>query len=320
MMAVPEACLSPTLRPSSARTGPPAETRPRPTATTAKDVSATSKPLRSRRETATRRETARAAHAAPTDAAIATQTTAATRCPSRSAATAGAFSVVSASKRDAYAMHRADGSVTTVDVQSSRSRRGSVASATTKPIAIAPHAPREKVKYSVVYMIGRAAAAGSASDERRACATKPSVTRAPIDVSSPSEFQYPSGSASRYDSLGSWYVSKRSGKSRVASAYAEISVTPTAIPARTPGPSPRRRTKATASASAMYTSIRSPSRTDAAELIDQIAESMIQTPSRAIRDANATRSRPGASTRSRMSKTVVGTRNASATQPHDCEK
>ena len=29
----------------------------------------------------------------------------------------------------------------------------------------------------------------------------------------------------------------------------------------------------------MYTSIRSPSRTDAAELIDQIAESMIQIPS-----------------------------------------
>ena len=56
-------------------------------------------------------------------------------------------------------MHTADGSATTVDVQSSRSRRGSVASATTKPIASAPHAPRENVKYSVVYMIGSAAAA-----------------------------------------------------------------------------------------------------------------------------------------------------------------
>ena len=55
-------------------------------------------------------------------------------------------------------------------------------------------------------------------------------------------------------------------------------------------------------------------------LIDQIADKPIQTASATISAANATRSRPGASTRSRMSSTVVGTRKASATQPHDCEK
>ena len=43
--------------------------------------------------------------------------------------------------------------------------------------------------------------------------------------------------------IGSSYVSRRSGKSRVASAYEEITVTPSAIPPSTAGPSPRRRTK-----------------------------------------------------------------------------
>ena len=55
-------------------------------------------------------------------------------------------------------------------------------------------------------------------------------------------------------------------------------------------------------------------------LIDQTAESPIQTASATMSAANATRSRPGTSTRSRMRSTVVGTRKASATQPHDCEK
>ena len=56
----------------------------------------------------------------------------------------------------------------------------------------------------------------------------------PIVASSPSEFQYPSGSASRYASIGSSYVSNRSGKSRVASAYVQMSVTPTSDPGSTP--------------------------------------------------------------------------------------
>ena len=66
--------------------------------------------------------------------------------------------------------------------------------------------------------------------------------------------------------------------------------------------------------------MRSTSRLIADGLIDQIVDSAIHTPSAPMSDANATRSRPGTVTRSRISSTVVGTRNASATQPQDCEK
>ena len=62
------------------------------------------------------------------------------------------------------------------------------------------------------------------------------------------------------------------------------------------------------------------SRIEAGALIDQSAERPIQTASATMSAANATRSRPGTSARSRMRSTVVGTRKASATQPHDCEK
>ena len=75
-----------------------------------------------------------------------------------------------------------------------------------------------------------------------------------------------------------------------------------------------------ASATATYTSMRSTSRSDAGALIDHRDDSAIHTASAPVRLANAIRSRPGADARSRMSSTVVGTRNASATHPQDCEK
>ena len=121
-------------------------------------------------------------------------------------------------------------------------------------------------------------------------------------------------------SIASTDDSIRSGKSRVASAYPHTRVTPSTAPPMTPAVSPRLRTRAKASATATYTSIRSTSRIDADVLTDHSDESAIHTPRATIRAANAARKRPGASTRSRISKTVVGTRNASATQPHDCEK
>jgi hypothetical protein len=76
--------------------------------------------------------------------------------------------LVSASNVDAYAMHAADGRPTRSDVHSSRIRRGSSATAAMNPTVSAPHAPRENVKYSVMDVIGTAAAAANASCVRLA--------------------------------------------------------------------------------------------------------------------------------------------------------
>src|SRR5262249_39678941 len=66
--------------------------------------------------------------------------------------------------------------------------------------------------------------------------------------------------------------------------------------------------------------MRSASRNEAGALIDQIAESAIQPREAPKRATSAIRSRPGTDGRSRIRGTVGGPRNASATQPHDCEK
>ena len=66
--------------------------------------------------------------------------------------------------------------------------------------------------------------------------------------------------------------------------------------------------------------MRSTSRIEPAGLIDQIVESAVHPARAEIETRNATRKRPGAMTRSKMRRTVVGTKNANATHPHDCEK
>jgi hypothetical protein len=66
--------------------------------------------------------------------------------------------------------------------------------------------------------------------------------------------------------------------------------------------------------------MRSTSRIDAAELIDHVADRAIHTPNATMSEANAARSRPGALAPSTIRRIEVGTRNASATQPQDCEK
>ena len=66
--------------------------------------------------------------------------------------------------------------------------------------------------------------------------------------------------------------------------------------------------------------MRSTSRIEPAGLIDQIVESAVHPARAEIETRNATRKRPGAMTRSKMRRTVVGTKNANATHPQDCEK
>ena len=66
--------------------------------------------------------------------------------------------------------------------------------------------------------------------------------------------------------------------------------------------------------------MRSTSRTDAGALTDQIVDSAIHAASAPMKPANAMRRRPGTFTRSRIRRTDVGTRNASATHPQDWEK
>src|SRR5207344_1545872 len=126
--------------------GPPAATSPTTTHTSATVANATSTARAARRETTRRRATKVATHAAPHDTATATSTTAARRCPSRVATSAPEPIVVSASCREAYATHAADGIATTRPVQTKRSRRGSSTTVATRPITSAAHAPRENVR------------------------------------------------------------------------------------------------------------------------------------------------------------------------------
>ena len=219
--------------------------------------------------------------------------------------------------------HSADGAATTVDddeqAQSPRVERDR---AHAKPIASAAQAPRENVKYSVMREDRERRSGGQRpplSDGRGPRSRVPRAGRAPPAGRARSSIRAVRQGDTM--SIASMVRSIRSGKSRVASAYAADEGDAEHRPRRvTPAVSPRLRTRAKASATATYTSIRSTSRIDADVLTDHSDESAIHTPRATIRAANATRKRPGASTRSRMSRTVVGTRNASATQPHDCEK
>jgi hypothetical protein len=100
---------------------------------------------------------------------------------------------------DAYAIQAAAGTATTSDVQRRRIRRGSAAVAATTPRVSATQLPRENVKYSVVAAIGIIPALASARGVLLAWAATPRAMSTPMAASSPSEFQYPSGAASRYE-------------------------------------------------------------------------------------------------------------------------
>ena len=156
---------------------------------------------------------------------------------------------------------------------------------------------------------------------RRACATTPTATIAPSADSSPKAFQYPTGSASRLALNGIVEASKSIRKQprgepvRRDERDADQRSGDDRGPVATPQDERDRQRDGDVDEHALDLAHRR-RRADRPDGRQRDPRPRARRP--AI--ANAIRSRPGHATRSRISRTVVGTRNASATQPHDCEK
>ena len=235
---------------SHAARGPPTATSPSATAATHAPASATSKTLRDLAEGITRRATARPRAAAATDTATAT-----THDDGHSLAfpdRRGRESVLGRQRVQTRPVCDARGRRCADDERRPEKSEPSriEATAPTRPTTSAAHAPRENVKYSVDTSDGKRSRRRQRRARARAWAATPSGEEHAERCEQPECVPVPERLREPVRVERVVEASRRSGKRRVASAYAETSVMPTSAPATTAGPSPRRRTSATASATA----------------------------------------------------------------------